>query len=179
MWIPSTAQWMAEAYFTVARYHGYLGLAMVIDPLLFLILDRRRLAENRRVLGEWSGNDWRWLRATLTGGTFRGKKMPPQGRFNAGQKINSHVVAGLTLTFVVTGTMLLARGYLPPWLASGVLVCHKMLAIAGVGLIVGHVSMALLTPTRTRRAEGNGQGCPAGAHSPEGHSTLVCGVAQA
>jgi len=146
MWIPSTAQSLGSAYFTVSRYHGYLGLAMLLVPLLiFLILDRRRLAENRRVLGEWSGNDWRWLRSGLTGGMFNGKKMPPQGRFNAGQKINSYVVAGLTLAFVVTGTMLLARGYLPLWLASGVLVCHKVLAVAGVTLIVGHVSMALFT----------------------------------
>ena len=146
MWIPSTAQSLAGAYFTVARYHGYLGLAVLIVPLsIFLVLDRRRIAENRRVLGEWSGNDWRWLRAALAGGMFQGKKMPPQGRFNAGQKINSHLVAGLTLAFVVTGSMLLAKGYLPLWLTSGVLVCHKALAVAGATLVVGHVSMALFT----------------------------------
>ena len=31
------------------------------------------------------------------------------------------------------------------WLASGVLLCHKVLAVAGGTLIVGHVSMALFT----------------------------------
>lgn len=146
MWIPSTSQWMAGAYFTVTRYHGYVGLAMVIVPLsIFLILDRRRLVEDRRALDEWNANDRRWLRTALAGGVFRGKKLPPQGRFNAGQKLNSLLVIGLTLAFVVTGALLMARGSLAPWLASGVLFSHKVLAVTGAVLLVGHASMALLT----------------------------------
>lgn len=146
MWIPSTAQWMAGAYLTVSRYHGYLGLAMVLVPLsVFVVLDRRRLAENRRALDEWNANDRRWLLAALSGGMLRRKKMPPQGRFNAGQKVNSLLVAGLALGFVVTGSLLMARGHLPFWLTPGVLFGHKVLAIAGVAILVGHVGMALLT----------------------------------
>ena len=146
MWIPSTAQWMAGAYLTISRYHGYVGLAMVIVPLaVFVVLDRRRLAEDRRALDEWGSNDRRWLSAALSGGMLRRKKMPPQGRFNAGQKVNSLLVSGLTVGFVVTGTLLMARGYLPVWLTPGVLFCHKVLAIAGATLLVGHVGMALLT----------------------------------
>jgi formate dehydrogenase subunit gamma len=147
MWIPSTAQRLAEAYFTVARLHGYLGLAMAITPLLiFLVLDRRRLAENRRTLGQWSAHDRRWLRMALAGGMFRGKRMPPQGRFNAGQKVNSILVVGLTLAFVVTGSLLIARGHLPAGLAAGILLGHKVLAVFGGTLLVGHVGMAVLTP---------------------------------
>jgi formate dehydrogenase subunit gamma len=82
----------------------------------------------------------------LAGGLFRGKRMPPQGRFNAGQKVNSILVVGLTLAFVVTGTLLMAKGQLPFWLAAGVLFCHKVLAVTGGALLVGHVSMAVLTP---------------------------------
>jgi formate dehydrogenase subunit gamma len=147
MWIPATANRMAEAYFTIARLHGYIGLAMVFVPLLIILaLDRRRLAENRRTLSQWSAHDRRWLRAALAGGLLRGKKMPPQGRFNAGQKVNSYLVLALTLAFVVTGSLLIARGHLPVWLASGVLLGHKVLAIAGATLVVGHVCMAVLTP---------------------------------
>jgi formate dehydrogenase subunit gamma len=146
MWIPWTAQRMAEAYFTVARYHGYVGLAMVIIPIsISFILDRRRVAQNRRELTQWSRHDRRWLLAALAGGMFRGKRMPPQGRFNAGQKINSYLVAGLTVGFLVTGSMLIARGHLPEGLGSGVLLVHKVIAVTGVVLLLGHMSMALLT----------------------------------
>jgi formate dehydrogenase subunit gamma len=146
MWIPSTRQWMAGARYAVSQYHGYVGLAMVIVPLLiFLVLDRRRLAENRRALDEWDANDRRWLLAALSGRMLRGEKMPPQGRFNAGQKVNSHLVAGLALGFIVTGTLLLFRLHLPFWLVSGLLLCHKVLAVAGGVLLLGHLGIALLT----------------------------------
>jgi formate dehydrogenase subunit gamma len=146
MWIPATSQWLAEARYTVSQYHGYVGLAMVIVPLLiFLVLDRRRLAEDRRVLDEWTVNDRRWLLAALTGGMFRGKKMPPQGRFNAGQKLNTHLIAGLALGFVATGTVLLFRLHLPFWLTSGVLFAHEVLAVTGGVLLLGHLSIALFT----------------------------------
>lgn len=146
MWIPSTRQWMAGARFTVINYHGYVGLAMVIVPLsIFFILDPRRLGETRRALDQWDGNDRRWLRAALTGRMLRGGKMPPQGRFNAGQKVNSHLVAGLAVGFIVTGSLLLFRLHLPFWLVAGLLFCHKVLAVTGGVLLVGHLGIALLT----------------------------------
>ncbi len=171
MWIPSTAQWMAGAYFTVSRYHGYVGIAMVIVPLLiFLALDRRRLREDRRALDEWNTHDRRWLRAAFSGGMFRGTKMPPQGRFNAGQKINAHVVAGLTLGFVVTGTLLMARDHLPFWLTSGVLFGHKVLAVSGATLLLGHVGMALLTRHGRGGLRAMVRGILPGHIAREGHS---------
>jgi formate dehydrogenase subunit gamma len=146
MWIPATRQWLGAARFTVINYHGYVGLAMVIVPLLiFLIFDRRRLGETRRALDEWDANDRRWLWAALTGRMLRGGKMPPQGRFNAGQKVNSHLVAGLAFGFVITGSLLLFRMDLPFWLVSGLLFCHKVLAVTGGVLLVGHLGIALLT----------------------------------
>ena len=146
MWIPATRRWMAGARYEISQYHGYVGLAMVIVPfMVFLILDRKRLAENRRALDEWTTHDKRWLLAALSGGMLRGKKMPPQGRFNAGQKINSHLVAGLALGFVATGILLLLRLHLPFWITSGVLFAHQVLAITGGVLLLGHLGMALLT----------------------------------
>jgi formate dehydrogenase subunit gamma len=146
MWIPSTRQWMAGASYAVSQYHGYVGLAMVIVPLsILLILDRKRLLENRRAMDEWDANDRRWLWAVLSGRMLRGGKMPPQGRFNAGQKINSHLVAGLALGFVVTGVLLLFRMQLPFWLLPGLLLAHKVLAVASAVLLLGHLSIALLT----------------------------------
>lgn len=146
MWIPSTERWLAEAGYTVSKYHGYVGLAMVIVPfLIFLIIDRRRLAQNRREVGSWDANDRLWLWRALSGGMLRGKKMPPQGRFNAGQKVNTHLVAGLALGFVSTGALLLLRVHLPVWLMPGVLFAHQVLAVTGGVLLFGHLGMALFT----------------------------------
>lgn len=146
MWAPSTAQWMGTARYAVSQYHGYVGLAMVIVPLLiFLAMDRKSLKKTRADIDRWDADDGRWLRAALTGGMFRKRTMPPQGRFNAGQKLNSHIAAGVTTGFVFTGVLLLLRHHMPYWLTAGVLFAHQVLAVAGVILLVGHVGMAVLT----------------------------------
>lgn len=146
MWVPGTRAWMAGARQTVAQYHGVVGFAMIVIPLLlFAILDRRRLVRNVREIDLWDEDDRRWFWAAARGRTLRGREMPPQGRFNAGQKANSVLVAVMALGFAVTGTMLLLRAGLPAWLVSRALWLHGFLAIAGVVLLAGHLGHVFLT----------------------------------
>ena len=71
--------------------------------------------------------------------------MPPQGRFNAGQKANAVLVAAMAVGFVLTGSMLLGREYLPSWLVSRALWLHGFLTIAGIALLLGHLAHVFLT----------------------------------
>jgi formate dehydrogenase subunit gamma len=71
--------------------------------------------------------------------------MPPQGRFNAGQKTYAVVVAVMTLGLALTGSLLLARPHLPAWLVLRALQLHDFLAIAGAVLLVGHLANVFLT----------------------------------
>jgi formate dehydrogenase subunit gamma len=146
MWIPTTRAWMAGARQAVAHYHGGAGLLMVVVPaVLFLILDRRRLAGDVREVDVWDADDRRWFWAAVRGRTLRGGEMPPQGRFNAGQKANAVLVAAMALGFVLTGSMLQGREYLPAWLVSRALWLHDFLTIAGIALLLGHLSQVFLT----------------------------------
>ena len=98
MWIPVTRAWLAGARYTVSQYHGYVGAAMIVVPLLlFVLLDRRRLGRDLREIDTWNGDDRRWFRLALRGYTLRGRQMPPQGRFNAGQKVNVVLVAAMAI----------------------------------------------------------------------------------
>ena len=135
MWIPATREWMAGARHTVTLYHGYVGAAMIILPLLLLLLiDRRRLARDLREVDKWNGDDRRWFRLALRGYTLRGREMPPQGRFNAGQKINVVLVAAMAVGFAATGGILMHRQDMPAWLVSRALWLHDFLAVAAVAL---------------------------------------------
>jgi len=146
MWAPASRAWMAGARHQVAQYHGAVGLAMVFVPLLLLLLlDRRRLAGDVHEIDVWDADDRRWLWAALRGRTLRGGEMPPQGRFNAGQKINAVLVAAMAIGFLVTGALLLARAGLPSWLVSRALWLHGFLAIAAVTLLLGHLAHVFLT----------------------------------
>lgn len=146
MWVPATRVWMAGARHTLSHYHGLAGWLMVVLPvLILLILDRRKLRQDIREVDMWDGDDRRWVWAALRGGTLRSKRMPPQGRLNAGQKANSILVAALAVGFAVTGSLLLARAQVPPWLVSRALWLHGILAVAAAALFVGHLGHALLT----------------------------------
>jgi formate dehydrogenase subunit gamma len=146
MWLPPTREWMAGARQTVSEYHGAIGFAMVVVPLLlFLILDRRRLARDVREVDRWSRDDRRWFGLALRGYTLRGREMPPQGRFNAGQKLNVVLIAAMALGFAVTGGMLMHREDLPPWLVSRALWLHGILAILAILLFLGHLAHVFLT----------------------------------
>ena len=96
-------------------------------------------------MDRWSTDDRRWFWAFLLGGALRGRAMPPQGRFNAGQKSNTILVAAMAVGFAVTGGILLGKAGLPAWLVSRALWLHGFLAIAGTALLAGHLFQALLT----------------------------------
>ena len=146
MWLPVTREWLGGARQTFSQFHGAMGVLMVAVPLLlFLLLDRRRLAADVREVDRWDGDDRRWFWAAVRGGTLRGAAMPPQRRLNAGQKVNAVLVAAMAVGFVVTGSLLLARVHLPAWLVSRALWLHGFLAVTGIALFLGHLAHVFLT----------------------------------
>ncbi len=146
MWLPPTREWMAGARSAVSTYHGAIGFAMVAVPLLlFLILDRRRLARDVREVDRWSWDDRRWFGLALRGYTLRGREMPPQGWLNAGQKFNVVLIAAMALGFAVTGGILMHREDVPAWLVSRALWLHGILAILAIVLFLGHLAHVVFT----------------------------------
>lgn len=146
MWIPATRVWLAGTRYTLSQYHGYIGAAMVVLPLLlFLLIDRRRLARDIREIDQWDGHDRKWFGLALRGYTLRGRQMPPQGRFNAGQKLNVVLVAVMAIGFAVTGGILMHRQDLQPWLVSRALWTHAFLAVCAIALFAGHLVHVFVT----------------------------------
>jgi len=119
---------------------------MIVMPLLLvLFLDRRRLSGDLREIDVWDRDDRMWFWRALRGYTLFRREMPPQGRFNAGQKANAIIVAAMALGFLVTGSLLLAEPHLPAWLVSRELLPHQVLAVAAIALFVGHILHAFST----------------------------------
>jgi len=146
MWIPGTRAWLAGARSTLAEYHGYVGAAMIVVPLLlFVVLDRRRFGRDLREIDRWDGQDRKWFGLALRGYTLRGRQMPPQGRFNAGQKANVVLVAAMAIGFAVTGGILMHKQGLQPWLVTRALWTHAFLAICAIALFAGHLAHVFVT----------------------------------
>jgi formate dehydrogenase subunit gamma len=74
-----------------------------------------------------------------------------QGRFNAGQKINTIVTVAFALLFAVSGLFLWLGERNHAFRFDGTGALHDLLTFASVVLVVGHVYLALLHPS-TRHA---------------------------
>jgi len=127
----------------VKDVHLYSGIAWI--PLIALVAlagDRRGIVRTARELDRFDRDDARWL---------AGRRPAPQGRFNAGQKLNATLTAAFTVLFTVSGLLLwLGEGDTRLRFASTVIL-HDGLMYAALVLLVGHLYLAVIHPA-TRHA---------------------------
>lgn len=117
-----------------------VGWAIAI-ALIVLAGDRVGLRRTLREVDGFDRDDRRWLAL----------REAPQGRFNAGQKLNAVLTAAFALLFVVSGTLLWLGERDTRFRLDGTIVLHDTLTLASLALLVGHLYLALIHPT-TRHA---------------------------
>jgi formate dehydrogenase subunit gamma len=106
-----------------------------------LLLGGRRLLATARELDTFDRDDLRWLR----------RKKAPQGRFNAGQKINAILTAAFTILFGVSGLLLWFGEQDTRLRFASTVILHDGLMYVSLVLLVGHLYLALIHPA-TRHA---------------------------
>jgi formate dehydrogenase subunit gamma len=103
--------------------------------------DRRGLRRTLRELDRFDEDDRRWLRGGRT----------PQGRFNAGQKLNAALTASFALLFAVSGLLLWLGERDTQFRWGSTIVLHDVLTLVSLGLLCGHLYLAVIHPS-TRHA---------------------------
>jgi formate dehydrogenase subunit gamma len=94
-----------------------------------------------RELEYFDADDRRWLLA----------RRAPQGRFNAGQKLNAVVTAALALLFGLSGLLLWLGERDTTFRFAGSVRVHDWLTFVSVALLTGHLYLAVIHPA-TRHA---------------------------
>jgi formate dehydrogenase subunit gamma len=127
----------------VKEIHFYSGIGWVGALLLVALAgDRRGMLRTAREIDGFDRDDLRWL---------SGRKPAPQGRFNAGQKLNAALTAALTVLFVISGLLLWFGERDTRFRFASTVVLHDGLAFAAFGLLIGHLYLSLIHPA-TRHA---------------------------
>jgi len=127
----------------VKDVHFWYGIAWI--PLLVLVVlagDRRGIVRTARELDRFDRDDGRWL---------AGRRPAPQGRFNAGQKVNATLTAAFTVLFLVSGLLLWLGECDTRFRFASTVVLHDGLMYAALALLVGHLYLAVIHPA-TRHA---------------------------
>jgi len=127
----------------VKDVHFWSGIGWVtILCLIVLAGDRRGLLRTARELDRFDRDDAHWL---------AGRRPAPQGRFNAGQKLNAVLTAAFALLFFVSGMLLWLGERDTRFRFAGTVVLHDGLMYASVVLLLGHLYLAVIHPA-TRHA---------------------------
>lgn len=112
--------------------------------------DRRSVALDVGAVDVWDSDDIRWLIPFPLLRAF-GITTPPQGRFNAGQKLNAIFVVWSSVTFTVTGLIMWQNRRFPLDIVGQANNIHTTLAYIALAAFLGHLYLATLHP-KTRHA---------------------------
>jgi formate dehydrogenase subunit gamma len=131
----------------IREYHFYGGIAW-IAVLILVILggNRRGVLRTARELDEFDRDDLHWLLGR--------RPTPPQGRFNAGQKINALLTAAFALLFLVSGLLLWFGERNTRYRFASTIILHDGLMYVSLVLLVGHLYLTLIHPTTRHSLRG-------------------------
>ena len=114
-----------------------------LAALVFIVAvgDRRGLRRTMRELDLFDADDRRWLVGGKT----------PQGRFNAGQKLNAALTGAFAVLFAVSGFLLWYGERDTRFRFASTILLHDGLMYVALALLVGHLYLALIY-LRTRHS---------------------------
>ena len=145
LYLPSLSILVARRQ-TIQEMHFWCGVGWVSALVLIALLgDRRGLLRTARELDGFDRDDFRWLRR---------ERPAPQGRFNAGQKINASLNAAFMVLFLVSGLLLWFGEQNTRLRFASTVLLHDGLMYAALVLLVGHLYLAVIHPATRHSLRG-------------------------
>jgi len=128
--------------------HRILAIGFGTVPVLYAILQPRRLLMNIQENFRFNRDDIGWLKGAFPYYVLgRHEDMPPQPRFNTGERLNAATIIVGTILFGLTGfVMWFGKGIVPPWLFQGAVILHDLTFIATFCMFIIHLFLAVAHP---------------------------------
>jgi formate dehydrogenase subunit gamma len=127
--------------------HRVAAVFFMMVPLIYIMVHPRRFVESLRNIG-FGIDDLRWFKAAVPYYLFgRHGDMPPQGRWNTGEKINVFVSGAGTFVFSITGlVMWFGKGVVPVEFFQANVIAHNVAMIVSVLMFIVHFYIATMHP---------------------------------
>lgn len=145
-WLRTLAQ--SDAGGTIRLIHRVAAVFFGGVPILYAILQPRRMIMHIREFLSFGRYDLEWVKAAIPYYILgRHAEMPPQPRFNTGERLNAVVLVLGTVTFGITGVgMWFGRGVIPPVVFQIMVLIHDLTFIASVAMFMIHFYLAVIHP---------------------------------
>ncbi len=136
-----------EAGLWMRLVHRLAAILFIAEPVVYGILQPRRLWMSLKEFS-FDRDDLGWMKNAF--GYYvlgRHADMPPQGRFNTGEKMNGVVMIVTYVLFVLSGlVMWFGKGIVPAELFRWMVVLHDLTTIAAVAMFLVHLYLAVAHP---------------------------------
>jgi formate dehydrogenase subunit gamma len=149
LYLPSLAEVAAQRQLWKSIHLG-AALGFWVGLLLVWSSAPGELRATRREIERFDDDDRAWLAWSAT---RRGLE-PPQGRFNAGQKLNTAIVAGLMVVFTITGVLIYLQEASARFRGTSAILIHDVAMYIAIPLVLGHLYLALLNPSTRHSLRG-------------------------
>ena len=141
LYLPSLSEWVGRRPL-LKTIHVYTAGAWIVALVLIVVLgDRAALRATAREIDLFDRDDRAWLRG----------RRPPQGRLNAGQKVNTILTAVFGLMFALSGFFLWYGERDTRFRFAQTILIHDWLTYVSFVLFLGHLYLSLISP-RTRHS---------------------------
>jgi formate dehydrogenase subunit gamma len=149
LYLPSLAEIAADRVLWKSIHLG-AALAFWAGLVLLFLSDGSELRASAREIDRFDEDDRAWLRWAV----HRVGDEPPAGRFNAGQKLNTAIVAGLVCVFTVSGTLMYLQEVTADFRGTSAILVHDVATWFAIPLILGHLWLAIVNPSTRHSLRG-------------------------
>jgi formate dehydrogenase subunit gamma len=132
----------------VRLVHRIGAIAFMLVPVCYLLFDPAGLFAAMKRVFTWGKEDLGWLRAAPAY-YFQGDEeaMPPQDKYNTGQKLFYLVVIVCMVGFIVTGLIMwFAKGAVAVWIFQWSVFLHDLCTIAYAAFFLVHFALSVMHP---------------------------------
>jgi len=145
-WLQPVAQ--SEAGIHIRTIHRIAAVFFGGVPIVYTILQPRRMLMNLREFLSFSKYDLLWIKGAIPYYVLgRHEDMPPQPRFNTGERLTAVVMVLGTATFGITGlSMWFLKGIMPTFLYQLMVFFHDLMFIITFAMFMIHFYLAVIHP---------------------------------
>jgi formate dehydrogenase subunit gamma len=128
----------------IQTLHFWFGLGWLCALAAVILLGGRRMLATAREIESFDSDDLRWLSG----------RPAPQGRFNAGQKVNAALTAAFAILFGVSGVLLWVGERNTRYRFASTVILHDGLMYVSLALLLGHLYLTLIHPATRHSLRG-------------------------
>lgn len=160
--------------------HRMAAVVFGLLPFAYFVIEPRRFIMSIKEFMP-DKDDIGWLKGAFNYYLLgRHGAMPPQGRFNTGEKLNGLVMCVTWVIFGITGlVMWFGKGVVPVWLFRWMLVAHDLNMIVAVCMFGVHLYLAIGHPLMWAGLVSMRFGVTSAAYAAEHHARWYYGPRRA